>query len=78
MKRKIQIKGIASQRRIVDNLDSLGQVSAKVLIVIVKGIEVYVDPKEMKENLVEQRFKIKKVSNIYNREKMSQPKFKVE
>lgn len=35
------------------------------------------DPKEIKE-LEEHRFKIKSVSNIYNREKIPQPMFKAE
>lgn len=52
--------------------------SSKGLMVVVKGIESSVQPEEIKEALEELGYKIKNVVNIFNRDKIPQPMFRVE
>lgn len=37
----------------------------------------YIDPEEVKSTLLDKLFKIKRVSNIINRDRISQPMFRV-
>ncbi|XP_050330011.1 uncharacterized protein LOC126759320 [Bactrocera neohumeralis] len=51
--------------------------SSKGLVVVIKGIEPAVDSSEVKEALEECGFGIKTVVNIFNRNKVPQPMFKI-
>lgn len=52
--------------------------SSKGLVVVIKGIESNVDPGEIKSALNELGFDTKMVINIFNKNKVPQPMFKVE
>lgn len=52
--------------------------SSKGLAVVIKGIESEVNPSEVKCALESQGFNIRSVINIFNRDKVPQPMFKVE
>lgn len=52
--------------------------SSKGMQVVIKGIESSVDVNEIKEALIEKGFKAKTVMNIFNRNKIPQPMFKIE
>lgn len=45
---------------------------------MIKGIDAYVDPDEVKISLGEKGFKVKSVSNIKNKDRVPQPLFRVE
>lgn len=51
--------------------------SAKGLTVVIKGIESDVDTVEIKEALEEKGFSVKAVLNIYNKNRVPQPMFKI-
>lgn len=52
--------------------------SSKGLIVVIKGIESDVPPDEIKSELVNKGYRIRSVINIFNRDKVPQPMFKIE
>ena len=52
--------------------------SSKGLTVVIKGIESSVEPVEIKEALEELGYQIKVVVNIFNKDKIPQPMFRVE
>ena len=52
--------------------------SSKGLTVVIKGIESSVEPTEIKEALEELGYQIKVVVNIFNKDKIPQPMFRVE
>ena len=52
--------------------------SAKGMQIVLKGIDSYVNPEEVKDALMIQGFKVKNFTNIMNREKIPQPLFRVE
>lgn len=52
--------------------------STKGLVVIIKGIDSSVSPDEIKEELAEEGYEVKSVTNIINNNKIPQPMFKVE
>ena len=52
--------------------------SSKGLKVIFKGVDSCVDPREIKDALEELGYSIKSVVNIFNKQKIPQPMFKVE
>ncbi len=82
---KIQINDVPSYRKIIEELDTQAKnyytyqlKSAKGLSVVIKGIESSCDPNDIKEDLENQGFKIKNIFNIFNKDKIPQPMFKVE
>ncbi|XP_050338495.1 nucleic-acid-binding protein from transposon X-element isoform X1 [Bactrocera neohumeralis] len=52
--------------------------SSKGLVVVIKGIESSVDSNDVREALEEGGFSIKSVVNIFNKNKVPQPMFKIE
>ena len=52
--------------------------SSKGLVIVIKGIESSVETNEIKEALEELGYQIKVVVNIFNRDKIPQPMFRVE
>ena len=82
---KIQLKNVEHFRIFRDYLDSLNKhyytyqlKSARGLCVVIKGLESDTDIIEIKEDLEEQGFKVKNIMNIFNKNKIPQPMFKVE
>lgn len=82
---KVCTKSTSNFKNIVDWLDKVGTPyytyqlkSQKGLSVIIKGIEANVNPAEIKEELEQKNFKVKSIINIFNKDKIPQPMFKVE
>lgn len=82
---KVQTYSEKSFREVTSFFDSSGKnyytyqlKSSKGLTVVVKGIESDVDSNDVKSALVGQGFSIRSVTNIFNRNKVPQPMFRVE
>lgn len=82
---KVQVSYESAYRKTVSELEKLKKnfytyqlKNAKGLQVVIKGIDSYVDPEEVKTSLCSIGFKVKSVSNIRNRERNPQPLFRVE
>lgn len=82
---KIQPLNIDAYRALVNHFDQVGKhyytyqlKSQKGLVVMLKGIESYVDPNDIQAALVEKGFHCKSITNIFNREKVPQPLFRLE
>ena len=52
--------------------------SSKGLQVVIKGIDASVEPREIKEALEELGYSTKNVTNIFNKNKVPQPMFRVQ
>lgn len=82
---KIQVLHEDSFRKVVSSFEKQSKKfytyqlkSSKGLQVVIKGIDSFVDPLELKSELENKGFKIKAVVNIRNRENIPQPLFRVE
>lgn len=82
---KIQVQCESNFRKLVSFLETEKKnfytyqlKSGKGLQIVIKGIDSYVDPLEVKSALEFNGFKVKSVVNIRNRNKLPQPLFRVE
>jgi hypothetical protein len=82
---KIQPLNIDAYRALIKHFDQVGKhyytyqlKSQKGLVIMLKGIESYVDVNEIHAALAEKGFQCKSITNIFNREKKPQPLFRLE
>ena len=82
---KVQLMNVKDFRTVQDNFDKNEKYyytfqlkSARGFEVVLKGIESNVDTAEIKEDLERQDFKTKQIFNIFNKNKIPQPMYKVE
>lgn len=82
---KIQPLNIDAYRALIAHFDQTKKnyytyqlKSQKGLVVIIKGIESFVDPNDINVALADKGFNVKSITNIINRDKVPQPMFRLE